>query len=57
MMRFTDPQYALDPRSRHYRAYREWQRMSGVKDLETSSPRRRQSSSSSIKEEEDDDEE
>ena len=55
MMRFTDPQYALDPRSRHYRAYREWQRMSGVKDLETSSPRRRQSSSSSIKEEEEED--
>lgn len=34
MMQFSDPQYAIDPRTRHYRAYREWQRMSAVKDAE-----------------------
>ena len=52
MMRFTESQYAVDPRSRHYRAYRDWQRMSGVKDSESNSPQRRQSSSSTIEEEE-----
>lgn len=54
MVRFTDSQYAVDPRSRHYRAYRDWQRMTGVEDSESKSPRRRQSSSSTIEEEEED---
>lgn len=34
MMQFSDPQYAMDPRTRHYRAYREWQRLSAIKDTE-----------------------
>lgn len=54
MMRFTDPQYASDPRSRHYRAYRDWQRMSAVKDSES---KRHPSSSSTLEEEEEENEE
>ncbi len=50
-MRFSDPQYAVNPRSRHYHAYREWQRLSALKDAE-SIPIRRQSSSSSSPEKE-----
>ncbi|UJR37234.1 hypothetical protein I4U23_029943 [Adineta vaga] len=34
MMQFSDPQYAMDPRTRHNRAYREWQRLSALKDAE-----------------------
>jgi hypothetical protein len=52
-MQFSDPQYAVDPRSRHYRAYREWQRLSALKDAESMPPIRREFSSSSIEEEED----
>jgi len=49
-MQFSDPQYAVDPRTRHYYAYREWQRLSALKDAE-SIPMRRESSSSSIDDE------
>ncbi len=49
-MRFSDPQYAANPRNRHYYAYREWQRLSALKDAE-SIPLRRESSSSSTDEE------
>ena len=43
-MKFSDPQYAVNPRSRHYYAYREWQRLSALKDAEDI-PIRRESSS------------
>ena len=42
-MQFSDPQYAVNPRSRHYHAYREWQRLSALKDAENT-PVRRESS-------------
>ena len=32
MVNFSDPNYVVDPRSRSYHAYREWQRLSAVKD-------------------------
>ncbi|CAF1186421.1 unnamed protein product, partial [Adineta ricciae] len=51
MMQLSDPQYAMDPRTRHYRAYREWQRLSAIKDTENQSIRP-QSSTPSIFEEE-----
>ena len=35
MMHFSDPQYAINPRTRHYYAYREWQRISGLKDADS----------------------
>ncbi|CAF3332634.1 unnamed protein product [Rotaria socialis] len=48
-MRYSDPQYAVDPRTRHYHAYREWRRMHTLKNNEfTQDPR--ESSSSSIDE-------
>jgi hypothetical protein len=50
-MRFSDPEYAVDPRTRHYRAYREWQRLSALKDAESMPIRRDSSSSSSTNEE------
>ncbi len=49
-MHFADPQYAVDPRTRHYYVYREWQRLSALKDAE-SIPMRRESSSSSTDDE------
>ncbi len=51
-MRFSDPQYAVDSRTRHYYAYREWQRLSALKEAESMSPIRQDSSSSSIEENE-----
>jgi hypothetical protein len=47
-MHYSDPQYAIDPRVRHYHAYREWQRLSALKDAEHMPIR--QGSSSSIEE-------
>ncbi len=47
LMRFSDPQYAPSPRTRHYYAYREWQRLQAVKDTESIPIRRASSSSSS----------
>jgi hypothetical protein len=35
MARFSDPNFAADPRSRSYHAYREWQRLSALKDAES----------------------
>ncbi|UJR08977.1 hypothetical protein I4U23_013227 [Adineta vaga] len=35
MVRFSDPNYVVDPRSRSYHAYREWQRLSALKDAES----------------------
>jgi len=32
IMRYSDPAYGNDPRNRHYHAYREWQRLSALKD-------------------------
>lgn len=52
MMHFSDPQYAINPRTRHYYAYREWQRISGLKDAD-SIPLREGSSSSTPSLEED----
>ncbi|CAF0773965.1 unnamed protein product [Adineta steineri] len=51
IMQHSNSQYAIDPRTRHYRAYREWQRLSALKDVERA-PVSRESSSSSIQEEE-----
>lgn len=51
-MRFSDSQYAIDPRTRHYHAYREWQRLSALKEAESIPIRRESSSSSSSIEEE-----
>jgi hypothetical protein len=34
-MQYSDPLYAANPRSRHYHAYREWQRTSAIKDAES----------------------
>ena len=35
MMQFSDPQLALNPYTRHNYAYREWQRLSAIKDAES----------------------
>ena len=43
-----DPNYSADPRTRSYHAYREWQRLSSLKDAQ-SMPMR----SSSVKRDED----
>jgi hypothetical protein len=43
-MKFSDPQYAVNPRSRHYHAYREWQRLSSLNDAEDIPIRRKSSS-------------
>ncbi|CAF0774010.1 unnamed protein product [Rotaria sp. Silwood1] len=48
-MRFSDAQYTIDPRTRHYRAYREWQRLNALKDIE-STPSEREFSTSSTEE-------
>lgn len=45
IMQFSDPQFAVDPRTRHYRAYREWQRLSALKDAESMPIQTRGSSS------------
>ena len=37
IMQYSDPMYAANPRSRHYHAYREWQRLSAIKEAESSS--------------------
>ena len=47
MMQFSDPQFAVDPRTRHYRAYREWQRLSALKEAESMPMQRRSSSTTS----------
>ena len=36
-MRFSDTQYAIDPRARHYHAYREWRRLTALKNIESNS--------------------
>ena len=41
MVRFDDTQYARDPRSRNYQAYREWQRLSALKDADSMPMRER----------------
>jgi predicted TPR repeat methyltransferase len=33
--RYADPDFAVDPRSRSYHAYREWQRLSALKGAES----------------------
>ena len=33
--KYSDPSFAIDPRSRSYHAYREWQRLSSLKDAES----------------------
>ncbi|CAF1336258.1 unnamed protein product [Rotaria sordida] len=48
-MHFSDAQYNADPRTRHYRAYREWRRLNALKDAE-STPIQREFSSSSTEE-------
>jgi hypothetical protein len=53
IMQFSDSQNAVDPRTRHYRAYREWQRLSALREAESMSSIRQESSSSSIEEDED----
>jgi len=35
LSRFPDSNYATDPRSRSYHAYREWQRLSALKDAQS----------------------
>jgi hypothetical protein len=35
MAKFADPNFAADPRSRNYHAYREWQRLSLLKDAKS----------------------
>lgn len=35
MMTYADPQYTVNPRTRHYYAYREWQRLSALKEAES----------------------
>ncbi|CAF0800242.1 unnamed protein product [Adineta ricciae] len=35
MANFSDPNYVVDPRSRSYHAYREWQRLSALKNAES----------------------
>ncbi len=35
MTRFSDQNFAADPRTRSYHAYREWQRLSALKDAES----------------------
>lgn len=35
MSKFPDSNYAVDPRSRNYHAYRQWQRLSALKDAES----------------------
>ncbi len=35
LARFSDADYAIDPRSRSYHAYREWQRLSALKDAQS----------------------
>ncbi len=35
MARFSDQNFAADPRTRSYHAYREWQRLSALKDAES----------------------
>lgn len=35
MMQFSDPQYALNPYTRHNYAYREWQRLSAIKEAQS----------------------
>ncbi|CAF2871931.1 unnamed protein product [Rotaria sp. Silwood2] len=43
---FSDAQYTIDPRTRHYRAYREWRRLNALKDVESTRIEREFSSSS-----------
>ncbi|CAF1166955.1 unnamed protein product [Rotaria sordida] len=33
--KYSDPSFAIDPRNRSYHAYREWQRLSSLKDAES----------------------
>ncbi|CAF4182069.1 unnamed protein product [Rotaria sp. Silwood2] len=33
--KYSDPTFATDPRTRSYHAYREWQRLSALKDAES----------------------
>ncbi len=35
LAKFSDPSFAADPRSRSYHAYREWQRLSALKDAQS----------------------
>lgn len=35
LVRFDEGQYVRDPRSRNYQAYREWQRLSSLKDADS----------------------
>lgn len=35
MMQFSDPQFAVDAHARHNYAYRQWQRLSAIKDIES----------------------
>jgi len=35
MAKFAEPTFAADPRSRSYHAYREWQRLSALKDADS----------------------
>jgi len=38
--RFSDPNFVSDPRSRSYHAYREWQRLSSLKNADSIPMRR-----------------
>jgi hypothetical protein len=39
IMQFSDPQFAFNPRNRHYYAYREWQRLTEIKNAESKQSR------------------
>lgn len=41
MLKFEEPTYVTDPRTRNYHAYREWQRLSSLKDAESMPMRER----------------
>ena len=54
MMQFSDPQFAVDAHARHNYAYRQWQRLSAIKDIE--SRQIRQTSEEAVEEEDKDEE-
>ena len=54
MLQFDETNYARDPRSRNYHAYREWQRLSALRDAESIPMRER---TKVVEEEEEDDDE
>ena len=41
MLKFEEPNYVTDPRTRNYHAYREWQRLSSLKDADSMPMRER----------------